>query len=86
MWSLAQRMANIHSKTRVNIQKPRGNPLWATPTRDCRSVFGYSLSFWIFTLVFREYFAIRFAKLHILPQSINILLKQEGKWEVPSSG
>ena len=88
MLSFAQRLAKYSLQTReISIQKPRGaakprgNLSWATPTRDCRSVWpprsvfvdGYSLSFWIFNLVFRVYFAIRFAKLHILPQFLQTM-------------
>ena len=53
----------------MNIQKPRGQSLVGyRPRGIAPSVFGYSLSF------FREYFANRLAKLHILPQLLSLLL------------
>ena len=82
MWSLAQRMAistqnsseypktqvNIHPKTSRGGQTSRQSLVGYAHSRlplGLAAPLGFG---WIFTLVFREYFAIRFAKLHILPQ------------------
>ena len=86
MWSLAQRMA-ISTQNSRNIQNSREYPSknLAAITRGLRPLViaarfldGYSLSFWIFTLVFRAYFAIRFAKLNILPQLKSPRAQMEG--------
>ena len=68
---------NIHSKLeRISIQKPRGaaSTLAAIsrglrPLEIAARVLAAPLGFfgWISSLAFREYLAIRFAKLHILP-------------------
>ena len=60
MWSLARRLAIF---TQNSSEYPK-------TSRQSLVAYGHSglpLGFWIFTLVFREYFANRLAKLHILP-------------------
>ena len=62
MSSFARQMAKYSRKTRENIQKPRGQ------SRVGAAHEGLPRGFWIFSRVLSEYFAIRLAKLDILPQ------------------
>ena len=61
-WMLQYSLKNSREYPKTSGAIPRGlRPLGIAP-----SVFGYSLSF------FREYFAIRLAKLHILLHSLTL--------------
>ena len=63
MWSFARWMLQYSLKNSREYPKTSGAiPRGLRPLGIAPSVFGYSLSF------FREYFAIRLAKLHILLQ------------------
>ena len=77
MWSLARGMAQYSLKNSREYPKTSGAiPLGLRPLGIAPLVFGYSLSF------FREYFAIRLTKLHILLHDAGIF----GKQMCPSHG
>ena len=58
---------NEYAELKSYLVNKKKNEYWTGITRT-NGHSGFPLSFWIFTLVFREYFANRLAKLHILPQ------------------